>query len=52
MNAPIINEDVRNIAYAYNLCVVTSKQIIDYDDKYYLQKVYNEILNNSNFAHQ
>ena len=49
MNTPmIINDDVRNIAYAYNLCVVLSKQIIDYDDKYYLQQVYNEILNNIN----
>ena len=44
----IVSNDVRNIAYAYNLCVVLSKQIIDYDDKYYLQQVYNEILNNIN----
>ena len=36
MNNPIIvSDDVRNIAYAYNRCVVLSKQIIDYDDKYY-----------------
>lgn len=49
MNNPmIVSDDVRNIAYAYNLCVVLSKQIIDYDDKYYLQQVYNEILNNIN----
>lgn len=41
-------ENTRNIAYAYNLCVVLSKQIIDYDDKYYTQQVYNEILNNIN----
>lgn len=43
-----VNDDVRNIAYAYNLCVVLSKQIIDYDDKYFLHQVYNEILNNIN----
>ena len=43
-----INNEIRNIAYAYNLCVVLSKQIIDYDDQYYLQQVYNEILNNIN----
>lgn len=49
MNTPmIVSDDVRNIAYAYNLCVVLSKQIIDYDDKYYLQQVYNDILNNIN----
>lgn len=48
-NQIVTNDDnLRNIAYAYNLCVVLSKQIIDYDDKYYLQQVYNEILNNIN----
>lgn len=42
------NENARKVAYAYNLCVVIASQVLDCDDKYYLQLVYSEIFNNLN----
>lgn len=38
----------RRIAYAYNLCVICTSQIIEYNDKYYMQQIFDEILNNIN----
>lgn len=36
----------RKIAYAYNLCVIYTSQIVEYNDQYYMKQIFAEILNN------
>lgn len=41
-------EEMRQAAYALNLCMVSVSQIVDYDDLYILEQEYDAILNNLN----
>ena len=46
--AEFSEEEMRQAAYALNLCTVSVSQIIDYDDIYVLDQEYDAILNNLN----
>lgn len=38
----------RKIAYAYNLCVIYTSQIIEHNDKFCMREIFDKILNNIN----